>query len=181
MDKQIEILSKMLGCSISNLEKIQGHLVYILSVTGYPEKCVKIIYGHDNNYELRYRKLELLGLVPKMYSFIYTSMFEQELMILVNEYIPSPSQIDKTIEGPLIMGLVNKLHSYGYIHGDITEPKNIVIDKYTDRAFFIDIDSTFHVDDKENLDVDLELEYGTNCLKKIMEFEKKVVAKRLTH
>lgn len=181
MDKETKILSKILGCSILNLDKIGNHSVYILNIIENQKKCVKIIYGYDNNYESRYRKLESLELVPKIHNIIYANILDQKVIILINEYISSSFQTNKSIHGPLIMALVYKLHRYGYIHNDITEPKNILVEEHSNRAFFIDIDSTFHVDDIDNLDIDLYLEYGTKCPKKIMEFEKKVIIKRLTY
>jgi len=144
-------------------------------------QCAKIIYYSldeeytFSEYMLKYKKLEELDFVPKSFGFIFSSVpvivgeHQYNVGVLINQYIEH-RQI--TLDNhSWIMSLVDKLHNHGWIHGDITEPKNIVIDTVNKRALFIDVDTTFHVTSISN--INFKEEYGTDNIKTIMEFERR--------
>lgn len=157
-------------------EKLGSHQVYILTMSDGTQRCLKLVFTeYGQQYEDKYRDLEYIGLVPRLFDCITGKIelhgYQHTVLLLVNEVVESVGNIEWSLAA------IDKLHANGYIHGDVTEPSNIAYSG--GKALFLDIDGTFHVDDMDSVDVDFEEVYGTRNPEKIMASERRVIERRI--
>jgi len=136
-----------------------------------------IISERFDRYKKLYLSLLQLELIPNLIEFIDIS---ENKGIVINEYLfnkgSNYANERKSEVGKWLMDAITKLHDNGYVHSDLTEPNNIVIDYDNKKVMFIDIDDTFHI--SEINDMNIEDIWGRTSIDEMMKFEKKVCQSR---
>lgn len=144
---------------VSNGYKVEGNYihsystcetdVYVLS-GGFYAKYFRNKGKYSYNWDEMKKLLLLLAeaeLTPSIKQFI--DIDNKSGIIINNEFgIPYSHFVDMygTFAENFVVIALNKLHNYGYIHGDI-HMDNILIDEKTKQVKFIDLDNCFHIND----------------------------------